>query len=225
MSEMLRAPLDGPLVVTWAFGANSDDPLLEGVTHQGSDLRARVGTPVYAGLAGRVVRGNQWDRGFGLYVRLEAGQVTLRDQRGGELPGDVVLYYAHLSRVRSEGWVERGELIGWSGDTGFTTGAHLHVELVVDGLRYDPMEYVEADMDAAEGQRLAALEAAIEARFTLEDRVVRALNRADDLEAEAQRVRAEVRRLLADLVNTTDGLAYRVEVLLGGPTPTDWQGS
>ena len=219
----LRAPLD-EMIVTWPFGATSDDPRLAGVVHRGVDLRAVVGTPVYAAADGVARALSQYDAGFGHYMRLDLGEATLDGWDGSRITGDVVVYYAHLSHMTTNRPVTRGELIGWTGDTGYCLGAHLHWEVRVDGRPVDPMLYVEGLMKEWEQQRERALAAATNHRWRLEEHVVRALKRADDLEAEAQRIRASVRRELEAMVSTKDGSAYRAEVLLGGDAPKGWEG-
>lgn len=61
-------------------------------------------------------------------------------------------------------------------------------------------------------------------RWRLEEKVVRALKRADELEAEAERIRSSVRRELEAMVSTVDGLAYAVEVAAGRDAPKEWKG-
>lgn len=219
----LHAPLDD-MFVTWPFGATSDDPRLAGVIHRGSDLRAPIGTPVYAGADGAMVTLNQQDAGLGLYARLGLGVVTLDGWDGSHLTGNVIVRYGHLSHGCVSRPVARGEVIGWSGNTGNSLGAHLHLEVEVDGVFVDPMLYMEGLMDQWEQQRAAALAAATNHRWRLEEHVVRALKRADDLEAEAARLRASAWRELEAMVSAKDGSAYRVEVLLGGDAPTEWGG-
>lgn len=219
----LRAPLDD-MIVTWPFGATSDDPRLAGVVHRGSDLRAPIGTPVYAGADGAAVALSQYDVGFGHYVRLGLGAATLDGWDGSQITGDVVVYYAHLSERTMSRPVTRGEIIGKTGNTGNCLGAHLHWEVRVDGVPVDPLLYMEGLMDQWEQQREAALAAAINHRWRLEEHVVRALKRADNLEAEAARLRASAWRELEAMVSTADGSAYRAEVLLGGDAPAEWEG-
>jgi len=229
--------LDRPLkelVITWPFGATSDDPRLKGVKHGGIDLRAPEGTPVYAVADASMVGLTQGAVGYGNYARLGLGIVTLDDVFGGSITGNVVVYLAHLREIPVTRPCKRRELIAWSGDTGFTTGAHLHLEIRVDGVRVDPVLYVEGLMDETEKLRrqVAALQAQVDAmtdagkgvRFGLEQYVIRALNKADDLEAEAGRIRDGVRRYLNGLVSTVDGDAYRVEILGGGDRPPNWKG-
>jgi hypothetical protein len=217
----LSPPLTS-LIVTWPFGATSDDPRLVGVVHRGVDLRAVVGTPVYAAADGAAVALSQYDVGFGHYMRLGLGTVTLDGWDGSRITGDVVVYYAHLSERITSQPVTRDALIGYSGETGYCLGAHLHWEVRVDGVSVDPMLYVEGWMESWEEQRERALAASKEHRWRLEAHVVRALQRADALEAEAERIRSSVRRELEAMVSTVDGSAYRAEVLLGGDVPAKW---
>nr|WP_233498323.1 LysM peptidoglycan-binding domain-containing M23 family metallopeptidase [Meiothermus sp. QL-1] len=99
--------------------------------HTGIDLAAPVGTPIYAARAG-VVTVAGWSRsGYGLHVVLDhgGGQETL---------------YGHMSRiaVRPGQRVERGELIGYVGSTGWSTGPHLHFEVRVDGVARNPLAFL-----------------------------------------------------------------------------------
>ncbi|GIW27649.1 MAG: peptidase M23 [Meiothermus sp.] len=99
--------------------------------HTGIDLAAPVGTPIYAARAGQVDTAG-WSRyGYGLHVIINHGgaQETL---------------YAHMSRiaVRPGQWVGRGELIGYVGSTGWSTGPHLHFEVRVGGAARNPMAYL-----------------------------------------------------------------------------------
>jgi murein DD-endopeptidase MepM/ murein hydrolase activator NlpD len=106
--------------------------------HDGVDIAVGVGTPVQAGLAGRVTFAaadgdgplcNRGYRGYGLAVMVDNGE------------GWQALY-AHLSRIDvQEGQaVEPETLIGLSGDTGCASGAHLHFGLRHDGALVDPLE-------------------------------------------------------------------------------------
>lgn len=99
--------------------------------HTGIDLAAPTGTPIYAARAGQVDTAG-WSRfGYGLHVILDHGgaQETL---------------YGHMSRivVRPGQWVTRGDLIGYVGSTGWSTGPHLHFEVRVGGAARNPMAYL-----------------------------------------------------------------------------------
>jgi len=98
--------------------------------HHGADLAAGVGTRVNAFAAGTVAEvGNH--SVYGLYVKLDHGD------------GFVTLY-AHLDTagVKKGEKVKLGEKIAASGNSGYSTGAHLHFELRRDGLILDPFRYV-----------------------------------------------------------------------------------
>jgi murein DD-endopeptidase MepM/ murein hydrolase activator NlpD len=99
--------------------------------HEGLDLLANIGTPIHA-VADGVVLNFGPAGGYGNWVRLgHAGKVTT--------------VYGHLSRfapgLRVGEPVLRGELIGFVGNTGRSTGAHLHYEIQTDGRPVDPATY------------------------------------------------------------------------------------
>ncbi|MEL6121960.1 MAG: M23 family metallopeptidase, partial [Pseudomonadota bacterium] len=92
----------------------------------------RHGTPIYATADG-VVTEAEWSSGYGRMV-------TIRHEFGIETR------YAHLSRIRvREGErVSRGDRIGDMGNTGRSTGTHLHYEIRVGGKAVNPMIYIKA---------------------------------------------------------------------------------
>lgn len=94
--------------------------------HKGLDIAAPEGTPVHAALDG-TVRGAGWAGGYGNFVRLEHG-------------GGIATGYGHLSRyaVAPGMRVVRGQVIGWVGTTGLSTGPHLHWEVWRNGESVDP---------------------------------------------------------------------------------------
>lgn len=98
--------------------------------HQGIDLSAPTGTPVYATADGIVSRAN-WFSSYGLYISLEHG-------------GEMQTRYAHLSRLAvGEGQrVRKGEVIGYVGSTGRSTGPHLHYEVRMAGASVNPVPYM-----------------------------------------------------------------------------------
>ncbi len=100
------------------------------VFHAGVDFRARTGTPVMATADG-VVRWAGRNGGFGLMIEIEHGN-GFRTR------------YAHLSKIlvtRGQR-LKRGEIIGLVGDTGYSTGSHLHYEVLHFGLNRDPLQYI-----------------------------------------------------------------------------------
>ncbi len=99
--------------------------------HWGVDLAAPYGTPVRAAADG-VVTASGWESGLGRAVRVEHAN-------------DVTSTYGHLSAVAPAvvvgAAVERGQVIGYVGSTGLSTGSHLHYELSRNGERVDPLEF------------------------------------------------------------------------------------
>lgn len=106
-----------------------------GRMHIGADFAAAHGTPIYATADG-VVTYSGWLAGYGRLVKVqhEFGMETR---------------YAHLSRSRVKVGqrVSRGEQIGDMGNTGRSTGTHLHYEVRVRGKPADPMTYIKAARD------------------------------------------------------------------------------
>ncbi len=116
--------------ITRGFGMHIDPFTGQLKPHYGIDFAAKIGTPVWATAAGRV--GDiGWDRnGFGTYIEV--------DHRKG-----FQTYYAHLSKVTVAlgEKVKRGRVIGSVGNTGRSTGPHLHYEVRVNGSPVNPRNY------------------------------------------------------------------------------------
>lgn len=106
-------------------------------THQGIDIPLAEGTKVYAAADGKVIaaQSGQGPRSYGLYVKIKHSD-------------KYVTMYAHLSRIDvSVGQqVTKGQLIGLSGNTGFSTGPHLHFGLYKDGAAVDPRGWTSDDL-------------------------------------------------------------------------------
>ncbi|MDO5497171.1 MAG: peptidoglycan DD-metalloendopeptidase family protein [Alistipes sp.] len=94
--------------------------------HQGTDLGLQIGDPIYATFDGRVRVVQHSNKGYG-------NLIILRHDNGLET------YYAHLSEVLVEPnqWVTAGQVIGKGGNTGRSTGPHLHFEMRYNGLSFD----------------------------------------------------------------------------------------
>jgi len=100
--------------------------------HNGVDIANKVGTPIYAADAGTVeIAANGWSGGYGNTIVINHG-------------GGKKTRYGHLSKlyVRVGNKVEKGENIGLMGSTGNSTGSHLHFEVVINGTRYNPLNYI-----------------------------------------------------------------------------------
>jgi murein DD-endopeptidase MepM/ murein hydrolase activator NlpD len=111
-------PLSIPAPITSLFGWRMHPIHQSWRFHSGTDLAAPEGTPVLATRAGRVAVSDNLG-GYGLTVILRHDEDNLESR------------YAHLSRiaVRPGEWVEQGEVIGLVGNTGTSTGPHLHFEM------------------------------------------------------------------------------------------------
>ena len=101
--------------------------------HKGVDLAGPIGTPVHA-TADAVVGKAEWFSSYGLYVALEHG-------------GDIETRYGHMSRlnVYAGQHVHKGDVIGYIGTTGRSTGPHLHYEVRLSGVAVNPIPYMQAD--------------------------------------------------------------------------------
>ena len=125
-SGFLRYPLNAP--VSQEFRPRGD-PL---GYHPGIDFAANCGSPVYAAAAGDVIMATpeSMSGGYGNRLVIDHGL-----QRGA----DLTTTYNHLtSFVVTSGHVARGQVVAYSGTTGFSTGCHLHFETREDGTPVNP---------------------------------------------------------------------------------------
>ena len=119
--------------------------------HQGVDFAAPTGTPIYAVTDG-VVTYAGWHGGHGNFVKLS--------HSGGLGTG-----YGHMSRiaVSSGERVRRGEVIGYVGSTGLSTGPHLHYEVYRNGATVNPLTVKFQQQSLLSGKELAAFRAQLNA--------------------------------------------------------------
>ena len=124
-------PMSTRLFVTTPFGERG--PYWKLGYHPGIDFRAAVGTPVKAVADGIVIEAHEagWNAGYGGYVKIDHGN-------------GLQSLYAHLSRVDVEvgTQVSAGEKLALSGNTGVSTGPHLHLEIRQNGVQKDPAPYL-----------------------------------------------------------------------------------
>ena len=120
-----RWPTDGG-VISSNYGGRVDPINKDFEYHQGLDIAVDFGAPVYATAAGTVEQAG-WNGGYGRYVRIKHGN-------GYETA------YGHMSgiAVSAGQQVIKGEIIGFVGSSGYSTGPHLHYEVVADGQNVDP---------------------------------------------------------------------------------------
>lgn len=110
--------------------------------HEGMDFSANIGTPIYATGNGTVTKAG-WQSGYGRVVVINHGY-------GYET------LYAHMNKinVRVGQKVTRGEVIGEVGNTGKSTGPHLHYEVHVKGRVVNPVNYYFMDLNAEDYDRM-----------------------------------------------------------------------
>jgi murein DD-endopeptidase MepM/ murein hydrolase activator NlpD len=147
----LRTPIDGARVSS-KFGMRRHPILGFSKMHAGMDFAAPTGTPIYAagnGVIEEIGRKN----GYGNYVRIKHNQ-------------QIATAYAHLSKfgggMRRGGQVQQGDIIGYVGTTGRSTGPHLHYEVMRGGRQINPMSIDLPTGVALEGSEMAAFKRHVE---------------------------------------------------------------
>ncbi|MFE1601660.1 peptidoglycan DD-metalloendopeptidase family protein [Methylobacterium sp. ID0610] len=126
---LIRKPVaDGNM--SSGFGYRRHPVLGYAKLHTGVDWSVPIGTPIVAAGNGTILKA-EWDSGYGRRVELQHanGYVTT---------------YNHMSRfgrgIAAGGRVRQGQVIGYVGSTGLSTGAHLHYEVIINGHFVDPMK-------------------------------------------------------------------------------------
>ena len=116
--------------ISSSFGGRSSPFGGGGQFHKGLDISNRMGTPVLAPAQGAVILAAR-DGAYGNSVEINHG-------------GGIVTKYGHMQRwaVQPGQWVKRGEIIGYIGMSGRTTGPHLHYEVRLNGVPVNPMRYI-----------------------------------------------------------------------------------
>ena len=124
-----RMPVDG-VMMTSDYGMRWHPVTGGRHQHKGVDLAGPVGTPVHATADGTIGRAD-WFSSYGLYVAIEHG-------------GNLETRYGHMSRlnVAAGQRVRKGDVIGFIGSTGRSTGPHLHYEVRVAGAAVNPIPYM-----------------------------------------------------------------------------------
>ncbi len=124
-----RRPVDA-MALTSSFGTRSDPFNGRRARHNGIDIPGPIGTPIYATADGMVGRA-QWLGGYGNYAEIEHGN-------------GIETRYGHMSRlnVTPGQRIRRGDIVGYMGSTGRSTGSHLHYEVRIAGAPVDPTPFV-----------------------------------------------------------------------------------
>jgi murein DD-endopeptidase MepM/ murein hydrolase activator NlpD len=133
----IAVPSDKPVKTaefTSGYGTRTDPFRGGAARHQGIDLAAAYGTPIYATADGLVTDAGYNNGGYGNLVKIDHG-------RGIETR------YGHMSAilVRSGQRVVRGQQIGRMGSTGRSTGNHLHYEVRIDGRAVNPIPFMKSN--------------------------------------------------------------------------------
>lgn len=128
-----KAPFDTPVKSTFRYSSGFGNRW--GRMHNGTDFAAPIGTPIYSTADG-VVTAAGWSSGYGRLIKIQ-------HEFGIETR------YGHLNAIRVQVGqrVSRGERIGDMGNSGRSTGPHLHYEVRVGGQPVNPMIYIRAGQD------------------------------------------------------------------------------
>lgn len=139
------------------FGYRTDPFQGRRKNHKGLDIPGPIGTPIYATADGTIGRA-QWVSGYGKYVEVEHGNA-------------IQTRYGHMSglNVVSGQRVKQGDIIGFMGSTGRSTGSHLHYEVRIAGEPVNPMSFLAAQpavqpVAKPSNMLIAAKDAATEAK-------------------------------------------------------------
>ena len=137
--------------ITSGFGMRYHPILHFGRMHKGIDFGAHYGQPIVATADGQVTRAG-WAGGYGRQVRLAHG-------------GGMATSYNHMSRIIVEPGtlVHQGQVIGYVGSSGLSTGPHLHYEVYRNGVAVNPMGVKFGSSALLAGDELARFKARLEA--------------------------------------------------------------
>lgn len=129
--HFLRSPIKSARVVS-KYSKKRYHPVLKtNRPHLGVDYGARTGTPIRSTATGQVIK-RGWSGGYGRMIVIQHG-------------GKYRTLYAHMSRYADGtsvgSYVKQGQVIGYVGSSGLSTGPHLHYEFHVNGRHRDPLQY------------------------------------------------------------------------------------
>ena len=119
--------------------------------HAGIDIGANWGSPIVAAADGQVVRAG-WAGGYGRQVRIAHG-------------GGIVSSYAHMSEIVAQpgSFVRQGQIIGYVGSSGLSTGPHVHYEVTRDGTPVNPLGVRYTSVQTVDSGLASALKARVKA--------------------------------------------------------------
>ena len=133
--------------ITSGFGLRVHPILRFARMHRGIDFGAGYGAPIVAAADGQVIRSG-WSGGYGRQVRIAHG-------------GGIATTYSHMSRLVADpgSFVRQGQLIGYVGSSGLSTGPHLHYEVHRNGTAVNPLSVRFASRSLLEGPELERFKA------------------------------------------------------------------
>ncbi len=175
---LMRTPVDGARI-TSGFGMRFHPVLGYSRMHKGVDFGVPVGTPVMAAGSGTIAFMG-WERGYGrfLLINHSNGYSTA---------------YAHLSRfapgLHKGSHVRQAQIVAYSGNTGLTTGPHLHYEVRIHGKQVNPLKVKMAQGRKLKGKELRAFEAQrarIDKRMAATTLETKVADISSDLRADSQ---------------------------------------
>lgn len=116
--------------ITSYYGSRKDPITKKSSMHTGIDIGAGMGSNIYAANSGTVIVAGWSSKGYGNYVVIDHG-------------GGKSTLYAHMSKIKTSkgAKVAKGDVIGLVGSTGWSTGPHLHFEILINGNHTNPMNY------------------------------------------------------------------------------------
>jgi murein DD-endopeptidase MepM/ murein hydrolase activator NlpD len=141
--------------ITSTFGMRYHPILHFARMHRGIDFGAAWGTPIHAAADGQVIRAG-WAGGYGRQVRIAHG-------------GGLASSYSHMSRMIVEpgSIVRQGQVIGYVGSSGLSTGPHLHYEVLQGGQAVNPMGVRFANAPAVDPALTGAIKARLKALLSV----------------------------------------------------------
>jgi len=149
---LMRTPIDGARLSS-SFGKRKHPILGYTKLHTGTDFAAPPGTPIYAAGDGTIDTAG-WNGGYGKYVRIRHNS-------------EYATAYAHMKAIKSgigKGKrVRQGQIIGYVGTTGRSTGPHLHYEIIRHGKKVNPMRVKMPSGQKLKGSEMVRFEASREA--------------------------------------------------------------
>ena len=131
-----RQPFRGDYPITLDYGEKFPPLYTDESPHRGIDYGTPMRTPILASAEGTVHATESLTVGYGRYIMLKH-------------TGNYITVYAHLDEilVRTNQSVHKGQVIGYSGTSGNSTGPHLHFELRLNGITIDPKPYMQSVLD------------------------------------------------------------------------------